>query len=130
MTRVTKIAACVFAMALLSTGAFAYDFWGITVGTESYAGGTQLTFDGLAGTDIQYTVGGYSYTRVDSTWYGPFPAAYPGATYAVHRKVDAQGLLLQTRPGRAQVGRHRRTPQTGVAAPEVGYGPGSSGRAT
>ena len=52
----------------------AYEFWGVTVGTQSYKDSNQLTFDGLAESDIEYTVGGYEYTRVDSEWLGPFPA--------------------------------------------------------
>lgn len=122
MTRIIKITAITLMLALMSAGAFAYDFWGVTVGAESYAGSTQLTFDGLAGTDIQYAVGGYKYTRVDSTWYGPFPAASPGSSYSVHRKVDAQGLFFMPDQDGLKFVIITGMPQTGITAPECGYG--------
>lgn len=121
MARRITILTVLLAMAFASTSACAYDFWGVTMGTQSYMSGTQLTFDGLSSTNIQYVVGGYKYTRVDSTWYGPFDAASPGAGYAVSRKVDAQALFFMPDAGGVKIMVITGTPQTGIVAPECGY---------
>ena len=120
----------ILAACLLVTGnASAYEFWGVTVGTAEYAGATQLTFDGLAGSGIQCAVGGYEYTRVDSDWHGPFPAAAPGEGYLASRKSDAQGLFFKSDANYAKFVVITGSAQTGSPAPEVGtetrlFGPG------
>lgn len=106
----------------LGVSAFAYDFWGITLGTDTYQGSTQLAFTSPQNDEIQYVVGGYEYTRVGSNWYGPFAAASPGANYTVHRKMDAQGLFFLADVKSAKFVIFTGMPQTGVAAPECGYG--------
>ena len=110
------------ALTLLSANAFAYDFWGITVGSEVYNGADQLTFDGLSGKDIQYVVGGYEYTRVDGIWQGAFAAASPGEAYASHRLFDAQGLFFSPAEESVKLYIFAATPQTGATAPDCGYG--------
>jgi hypothetical protein len=125
-----RLAICLAAVVVASVGAaHAYEFWGVTVGTESYNGSSQLTFDGLAQSNVQHTVGGYEYTRVDSQWLGPFPAADPGAGYLISRKCDAQGLFFKADAQAAHFMIVTGSLQTGVTAPECGcgtrrYGPG------
>ncbi len=126
----TRSAICLTAIIIASGAAVqAYDFWGVTVGTQTYCHSKQLTFDGLAKSNIQYTVGGYEYTRVDSQWLGPFPAASPGADYLVSQKCDAQGLFFKADPKAAHFMIITGSLQTGITAPECGcgkrrYGPG------
>ena len=110
------------ALTLLSASAFAYDFWGITVGSEVYNGADQLTFDGLSGKDIQYVVGSYEYTRVDGIWQGAFAAASPGDAYATHRLFDAQGLFFAYAEESVKLYIFTATPQTGAIAAGLGYG--------
>ncbi len=106
----------------LSGGAFAYDFWGITMGTELYNGAQQLAFT-APGTDIQYQVGAYQYTKVGSTWYGSFAPASPGSAYPqLQRKCDAMGLFFTSTAEAACFKIITGMPETGVTAPEVGYG--------
>ena len=113
----------ILAASLLVTGnASAYEFWGVTVGTAEHEGATQLTFDGLAGSGIQYAVGGYEYTRVDSDWQGPFPAAAPGEGYLASRKSDAQGLFFKFDANYAKFVVITGSAQTGAPAPELGTG--------
>jgi hypothetical protein len=125
-----KTAIFLTALLVLSGGAAnAYQFWGVTVGTQTYSGSSQLTFDGLANSNIQYTVGGYEYTRVDSQWLGPFSAADPGAAFLISRKCDAQGLFFKADADAARFVIITGSNQNGVTAPEVGcgsrkYGPG------
>jgi hypothetical protein len=115
-----------FALVLLCVSAvgsaFGYEFWGVTIGTASYDGSTHLTFDGLQDSGLQYVVGGYKYTRVDSTWYGPFAAAAPGEGFLASRKSDAQGLFFKADSDAARFAIVAGTPQTGYAAPECGTG--------
>ncbi len=112
----------VLALIVLSTGVFAYDFWGITMGTEVYGGGPQLTFSGAAG-NAQFVVGSYNYTRVDSTWYGPFPAASPGLGYNnIHRSFDAMGLFVRPEANALKFMVITGMPQTGANAAVAGYG--------
>ena len=115
-----------FALLLLCVSAggsaFGYEFWGVTIGTASYDGSTHLTFDGLQDSGLQYVVGGYKYTRVDSTWYGPFAAAAPGEGFLASRKSDAQGLFFKADDDAARFAIVAGTPQTGYAAPECGTG--------
>lgn len=121
---------CLAIIACASVGAaHAYEFWGVTVGTQTYSGNSQLTFDGLTGSDIGYTVGGYEYTRVDSQWMGPFTAPDPGSAFLISRKCDAQGLFFKADADAAKFVVITTSLQTGVTAPEVGsgtrrYGPG------
>lgn len=110
------------ALLALSTGAFAYDFWGVTVGTASYDNSDQLTFDGLAASGVQYVVGGYKYTRVDSQWYGPFAAPSPGEGFTASRRSDAQGLFFAPDSANANFVVITTSCQTGAGAPEVGTG--------
>ncbi len=112
----------IIALMSISVNAFAYNFWGITMGTATYNGGTHLTFNGLANTNIQFAVGSYKYTKVDSTWYGAFPAASPGANYALHRKCDAQGIFFRPTDYAAEFVVITGMPQDGITAPECGYG--------
>lgn len=107
---------------LAAGSAFGYEFWGVTIGTASYNGSTHLTFDGLKDSELQYVVGGYKYTRVDSTWYGPFTAAAPGEGFLASRKSDAQGLFFKADSDAARFVIVAGTPQTGYAAPECGTG--------
>jgi hypothetical protein len=114
---------CLAAVAVASAGAaHAYEFWGVTVGTQSYNGSNQLTFDGLAQSGIQYTVGGYEYTRVDSQWLGPFPAADPGAAFLTSRKCDAQGLFFKADEEGAKFTIITGSLQTGATAPDCAMG--------
>lgn len=116
-------AVCLAAVVVASVGAaHAYEFWGVTVGTQSYNGSNQLTFDGLAHSGIQYTVGGYEYTRVDSEWLGPFPAADPGAQYLTSRKCDAQGLFFKAEESAARFVIISGSLQTGATAPDCAMG--------
>jgi len=118
--RVVPIA---LAIALLSTGAFAYDFWGVTIGTEVYSGAQQLTFSGVADSGAQYAVGSYNYTKVDSTWYGPHAAAAPGLGYGnIHRDFDSMGLFFLAEADTARFMIIAGMPQTGASAASVGYG--------
>ncbi len=107
---------------LLGTAAAGYDFWGITVGSELYDGSAQLTFDGVANSGVQYTVGGYKYTRVDNKWLGPFPAAAPGEGFLASRRSDAQGLFFRAEPDVARFVIITGAAQYGLPAPEVGTG--------
>jgi hypothetical protein len=105
----------------ISVSGFASDFWGITVGTATYGGATQLTFSGV-GSDVQYVPGSYQYTEVNSTWYGPFTAASPGAGYTAAAMCDADGLFFKTDGTNAIFEVVTGDPQTGFTAPELGYG--------
>jgi hypothetical protein len=108
---------------VLSGGAYAYDFWGITMGTATCPinNSTQLTFTAPSA-DIQYEVGGYKYTKVGSTWYGSFPAASPGASYPVlQRECDAMGLFFTAKADAAYFRIIAGMPNTGVTASEIGY---------
>jgi len=109
------------ALLSMSISGFASDFWGITVGTATYGGATQLTFSGV-GSDVQYVPGSYQYTEVNSTWYGPFTAASPGAGYAASAKCDADGLFFKSDGVNAMFVVVTGDPQTGFTAPELGYG--------
>ena len=126
-----KQSAFFFALAalLLPSSVSAYEFWGVTVGAADYAGSPQLTFDGLENSGIQYVVGGYEYTRVDSQWYGPFPAAAPGEGYLASRRSDAQGLFFRPDVDAARFVIITGAAQAGAPAPECGtetrlFGPG------
>ncbi|MCL5103352.1 MAG: PEP-CTERM sorting domain-containing protein [Armatimonadetes bacterium] len=104
-----------------SGGAYAYDFWGIHVGTASYGGATQLTFDGAGTSGTQYVVGGWKYTRVDSTWEGPFAAPIPGEGWLASRRSDAQGLFFKPDADAARLVVITTSSQNGQGAPELGY---------
>jgi hypothetical protein len=122
MKKVTLVLA--IALVSLSSGAFAYDFWGITMGTALYNGSQQLTFT-TPSTDIQYEVGAYKWTKVGSTWYGGasgFPAASPGPSYPkLQRECDAMGLFFQAKQDAAYFTVITGMPNTGITASEVGY---------
>jgi hypothetical protein len=109
----------------LSGGAFAYDFWGITMGTELYNGAQQLTFTAPS-SDVQFEVGGYKWTKVGSTWYGGstgFPAASPGPSYpTLQRQCDAMGLFFKAQSDGAHFVVVTGMPNTGITASEIGYG--------
>jgi len=94
--RQTVILACLFiAFFALISGAYAsdYSFWGITMGQESYAGRSQVTFSGVGST--QYIVGGYPYSKVDGAWYQTNDAPSPGTDYAAWRAFDAQAMFFR-----------------------------------
>jgi len=112
----------ILAWASVGTGALAYDFWGISVGTGAYGGSSQLTFSGVSQSGAQYVVGGYKYTCVDGTWLGPFPAASPGEGYLASRKSDAQGLFFRADADAARFVVITGSAQYGQPAPEVGTG--------
>lgn len=117
------ILSVVLAVSAISGGsAFAYDFWGISLGTATYDGATQLTFDGVGSAGVQYVVGGYKYTRVDSAWLGSYQAAAPGEGFVASRKSDAQGLFFKADSDAARFMIIAGTPQAGYAAPECGTG--------
>lgn len=107
---------------LCCTCANAYQFWGITAGTELYEGSPQLTFSGVAGARVSWAVGGYKYTRVDSTWYGAFEAAAPGAEFLASRRSDAQGLFFRADADAARFVIITGSNQNGSPAPECGTG--------
>ena len=85
----------VVALAILSAGAYATPYMGITIGKQTYACGDQLVFSNV-GSDIQWVVGSYKWTKVNGSWYGANPAASPGTGYGeIHRKFDAMALFFQ-----------------------------------
>lgn len=122
MKRTLSLLILVSALLTTSAGAFAYDFWGVTVGTASYDGSDQLTFDGLNSGTIQYAVGGYKYTRVDGQWTGPYAAPSPGEGFMASRRSDAQGVFFQPDAAAARFVIITTSNQTGCGAPEVGTG--------
>jgi len=109
------------AIAVLSSSALATTPWGITVGTATYDGSQQLTFSGVTA-DIQYSVGSYKWTKVNSTWYGANAAASPGASYALHREFDAMGLFFRADESAAHFLVFTGMPEAGVTASSIGYG--------
>lgn len=109
------------ALAITATTAFAYDFWGVNVGTASYDGSTQLTFDGLNGSGIQYAVGGWKYTRVDGEWQGAFAAPIPGEGWLASRKSDAQGIFFKSDGANAHFTIVATASQDGQLATELGF---------
>ncbi len=111
-------------IALVGAGAPApvYDFWGITLGTQTYNGSTCLSFTGVSGSGAQAVVGAYPYTSVDGTWQGPFAAASPGVGFLASQKSDAQGLFFRADSQYAYFTLICGTPQTGYAAAECGTG--------
>lgn len=120
---VKKVLSIIFALSLLSTGAFAYDLWGITMGTQVYDGAPQLTFNGVAASGAQYAVGSYKWTWVDSAWIGPNAPASPGLGYNdVHRSFDAMGLFFKADAEAARFAVLTGMPQTGTTAASAGYG--------
>jgi len=108
-------------LAAVSANAFAYQFWGVNVGTATYGGATQLTFDGLNGSGIQYAVGGWKYTRVDGAWQGAFAAPIPGEGWLASRKSDAQGIFFKSEATSARFTIVTTTSQNGSLATELGY---------
>ena len=74
---IKKLVIAIGLVALVGAGttASAYDFWGISLGTDTHNGSTCLTFNGVAGAGVQGVVGGYPYTQVDGAWQGAFAAA-------------------------------------------------------
>ena len=110
------------ALTLTAGQAYAFDFWGVTVGSTIYDGADQLTFDGLATTDIEYVVGSYKYTGVDGTWFGPHAAAAPGEAYALHRQCDAMGLFFSADTDSMKFCVVTSSKQDGETAPGMGYG--------
>jgi len=123
MARRTIILITLVALALAGTSAHAYDFWGVRMYTTPRPGtpGTQLAFNGLSGTNIQYVVGSYKYTWVDSGWSTSHQAASPGAGYWASWEVDAQGLFFKPDPDFLKIMVIAGTPQGGFTAPECGY---------
>jgi hypothetical protein len=119
-TRLTLLLA-IAAMLSMSVSGFASDFWGITVGTATYDGASQLTFSGV-GSNVQYVPGCYQYTEVNSTWYGPFAASSPGPGYTAAAKCGADGLFFQSDGTNAEFVVVTGDPQSGFTAPELGYG--------
>jgi len=111
-------------IALLASAntAFAYEFWGITLGTQEHDGHAQLTFDGVAASGAGYAVGGYKYTRVDGQWLGAFEAASPGEGFLASRKSDAQGIFFRADVDVARFVIIAGSNQSGSTAPECGTG--------
>ncbi|MHB9036932.1 MAG: PEP-CTERM sorting domain-containing protein [Armatimonadota bacterium] len=105
----------------LGSNAFAYDFWGISVGSAAYQGSTHTTFDGVTGSGAQGIVGGWKYTRVDGTWSGPSEAPTPGEGYLASRRSDAQGLFFKPDTNAANFVIIATSSRTGQGAPELGY---------
>jgi len=122
ITKSVRIIAVVFVLAFVGTSAFAYDFWGVNVGTASYMNSTHLTFSGAAASGAQYVVGGYKYTQVDGTWLGAFAAASPGEGYLAARRSDAQGLFFKADSDYARFMVITGAAQYGAPATELGYG--------
>lgn len=123
MHKLVGIIYCTLVILTAGVPGLAYSFWGVSVGSEYYDGSEHLTFSGLGGTSVQYSVGGYKYTRVDSTWTGPYPAPAPGEGYMASRRSDAQGIFFLPDPNLARFVIITTSSQTGAAAPEVGCGP-------
>ncbi len=109
------------AFASLGVNALAYSFWGINVGSQSYDGSPQLTFSGV-GNNVQYVVGGYQYTEVNSSWYGPFAAASPGAGYVESAECQTDGLFFTSDGTNALFEVITGSPQNGFTAGDIGYG--------
>jgi hypothetical protein len=105
----------------LSSSAFSYDFWGISVGSAAYQGSTHTTFDGVAGSGTRYVVGGWKYTRVDGSWSGPSEAPVPGEGYLASRRSDAQGIFFKADTNAANFVIIATSARTGQGAPELGY---------
>ena len=118
-----KIVTIVFIVMLTVVGAnaFAYQFWGVNVGTAAYDSSTQLTFDGLSGSGIQYAVGGWKYTRVDGQWFGAFAAPIPGEGWLASRRSDAQGIFFKSDGANACFTVVTTASQNGQLATELGY---------
>lgn len=122
MTKRTLLISTLIAVAFSSTSAFADNFWGISLGTGSYGGLTNLTFNGVANSGAQYVVGGYKYTCVDGVWQGPFEAASPGASYTnASYRSDAQGLFFKNDGDSAKFVVVTGASQNGAKATECGY---------
>ena len=110
------------ALTTLCASSYAYDFWGVQVGTELYQGNAQLTFDGLTDKNIRYTVGGYKYTRVDGDWKGSFAAPSPGEGFLSAYRSDAQGLFYRADTDAAKFVVVCTSNQNGLPAPDVNAG--------
>lgn len=120
MKKITTL--LIIALAVLScANAYAYNFWGVNVGTEYYDGATQLTFDGLGDSSIQYAVGGWKYTKVDNQWLGAFDAPIPGEGWLASRRSDAQGIFFKADANAAKFMVVTTASQTGQLATELGY---------
>jgi hypothetical protein len=109
------------ALMSLSTCAFAYDFWGISVGKASYKSSTHTTFDGVGKSGAQFVVGGWKYTRVDGTWSNASEAPAPGEGYLASRRSDAQAIFFKPGVSTADFVIFATSAQTGQGAPELGY---------
>lgn len=120
---IKKLSATLTLIALMSLGtcAFAYDFWGISVGKASYKGYTCTTFDGVGKSGAQYVVGGWKYTRVDGNWSNASAAPAPGEGFLASRKSDAQGIFFKPCVTTADFVIIATSSQTGQGAPELGY---------
>ena len=118
-----KLVTIVFIVMLAVVGphAFAYQFWGVNVGAATYDSSTQLTFDGLSGSGIQYAVGGWKYTRVDGQWQGAFAAPIPGEGWLASRRSDAQGIFFKSDGANALFTVVTTASQNGQLATELGY---------
>jgi hypothetical protein len=110
------------ALVVAGQAAQAFDFWGITVGSQTYDSSSQLTFSGVAESGASYVVGGYKYTQVDQTWYGPFDPASPGAGFLASRRSDAQGLFFKADQDSAKFMIITGACQNGMPATECGTG--------
>ena len=122
MKRLFTFASALAVCALLGTAALGYDFWGVTLGVQTYQGSEQLAFDGVAASNLRYVVGGYKYTKVDSDWLGPFPAASPGEGFLASRRSDAQALFFKPDSDAARFMIITGAAQYGLPAPEMGTG--------
>jgi hypothetical protein len=105
----------------ISTSAFSYDFWGISVGSANYRGSTHTTFDGVDDSGASYVVGGWKYTRVDGAWSDASVAPSPGEGYLASRKSDAQAIFFKPGQTTADFVIIATSSQTGQGAPELGY---------
>lgn len=110
---------CIFC----SSAAFAsFNFWGITLDKDSHLDSAEnLTFSGLEASGVQYVVGGYKYSKVDSTWSGPFEAASPGADFSASLRCDAQGLFFKSTATSANFFIIAGSNQDGNGMSEVGF---------
>ncbi|MCE5313881.1 MAG: PEP-CTERM sorting domain-containing protein [Armatimonadota bacterium] len=100
---------------------FAYDFWGVSVGSAAYQNSTHTTFDGVAASGAQYVVGGWKYTRVDGAWSDASQAPTPGEGYLASRKSDAQAIFFKADTDAANFVIIATSARTGQSATELGY---------
>lgn len=122
MLKIRTLAFTAITLITATTAAYSYNFWGVNADLDNYQGSPQLTFSNVSSSNVDYVVGGYEFTRVDGVWYGPFVAASPGEGYTLHRKCDAEGIFFRPSNDAAEFTIFTGMPQTGITAPECGYG--------